>query len=129
MQYIKKNIEINTTGHTNECWVVDFKTINLTKLPEISVVMNGTKSYADLVAGKHTSDSRLVTVTSTDLELNGSIGYANIPKLYEVLTTKQSEETYYTEEPDENGVLVPVEKTRIIPVFPDFFGGEIITIE
>lgn len=141
MQYIQKQIEIDTSGHTNEYWVVDFKTINLINLPIITVKMNGIRSYTDFTNGKHVSDSRLITTSSTDLELIGSIGYANIPKLYELLTTKQITETYYEEEiatdsgisdylgtPYQVGDLIQVQKTRQVPAYPEFFGGDVIDV-
>ena len=139
MQYIKKQIEIGTSGHINECWECDFKTVNLNAYPNISVDMVGRKSYDDKVAGKCVSETRNVTVTTSDLELAGTIGYANIPKLYEVLTTKTKEETYTEEEtmtedgvyngmPYQAGSVITVEKTRDIPVYPDFFDGEIINV-
>lgn len=121
MTYIKKPIELKNTGHINECWQCDFKTVNLTQLPTISVMMIGRKSYDDAVNGKDASDSIEVSVTSQDLELNGSIGYENIPKLYEVLTTKTIE-TDVTELVDDVPTVVKIEK----PVYPEFYNGEII---
>lgn len=123
MTYIKKPIELKNTGHINECWQCDFKTVNLTQLPTISVMMIGNKSYEDVINGKESYDSITVSVTSQDLELNGSIGYENIPKLYEVLTTKTIE-IDITELVDD----VPTVKRIEQPVYPDFFGGEIITV-
>ena len=140
MQYIKKQIELDTSGHINEYWECDFKNVKLIDLPNISVNMLGTKSYTDKMNGKKTSDMKNVIVTSSDLELTGSIGYGNIPKLYEVLTEKLVSETYWGDEvtteagfangiPYEAGETIKVEKTRQVPAFPTFYGGEIITIE
>lgn len=121
MAYIKKPIELKNTGHINECWQCDFKTVNLTHLPTISVMMIGSKSYDDVENGKEPSDSIEVYVTSSDLELNGSIGYANIQKLYEVLTTKTIE-VDTTELIDNVPTVTRVE----VPVYPQFYEGEII---
>ena len=121
MTYIKKPIELKNTGHINECWQCDFKSVNLTNLPTISVMMIGSKSYDDVSNGKESSDSIEVSVTSSDLELNGSIGYANIPKLYEVLTTK-TVETDVTELIDDVPTITRIE----VPVYPQFYEGEII---
>jgi hypothetical protein len=139
MQYIKKLIEIGTTGHFNECWECDFKTVNLNAYPNISINMIGRKSYDDRLAGKNVSETKNVTVTVSDLQLSGAIGYANIPKLYEVLTTKTIEEIYTEEEtmtedgvyngmPYQAGSIITVGKTRDIPVYPEFFDGEIINV-
>jgi len=130
MQYIKKQIEIGTSGHINECWVVNFENINLVRIPEtmdsnVTVNMTGFKSYADMQNGKHSSDSRTVTVTSSDLQLNRSIGYDNIPKFYEVITTKTV--TNIEIVMNELGEPTQVE-SQPIPAYPDFFGGEIVDV-
>lgn len=135
--YINKQIEYKNTGHINECWVCNFKTVDLRNLPQISVELDGYKSLEDKELGKEVSDVRLVTVTSADLELNGSIGYGDIPKLYEVITTKTIEETYNEDTvaiedgvhngiPYQAGSMISVEKTRTIPAYPDFYQGEIV---
>ena len=115
MTYINKQITLKDTGHINEHWEVDFTTVSLKDLlteGTVYVHMRGTKSLVDKNNGCVSSDTKPVRVLATDLELSGSIGYSDIPKLYEVLTTKTCT------------TIVDEEEVEV-PAFPDFFGGVI----
>ena len=107
--YIKKQIEINNSGNFAEYWVADIKTVSLMVYPRIAIIMAGYKDEQAFLDGKERAIVIRVETTASELELSGSISYENIPRLYELLTTKT--------------VLVSEEEK---PAYPDFFGGEII---
>ena len=120
--YIQKEIELNKTGVTSDVWAVDVRNVNWSDdMSQLTVRMKGYKTVEKMNENETSNipsdwvlDVKYATVTSADLELDGSIGFANIPKLYEVLTTKTVEKT------DEEGNVTTE------PAYPDFFGGEII---
>jgi hypothetical protein len=109
--YIKKEIEFKNTGHINECWVCDLATLDLTHLltmDQIGLFMKGYKNISDFNNGKQSCDVIHVLISGSDIELNGSIGYNNIPSLYKLLTTKKH---------------LSFENNEEIPSYPDFFSG------
>lgn len=115
--YIKKQIEINNSGNFTEYWIADVKSVELMFYPKISILMDGYKDEQAFLDGKERAMVIRVETTASELELSGSIGYENIPKLYELLTTKKiSPMAVFLQEGQDNEV----------PAYPDFFGGEII---
>ena len=144
MQYIKKPIEIKTSGHINECWIIDYVNYPVTIIGhDRTATLVGYKTYQDMIDGKKHSDSRSITVLGSDVGALTGVDIQDIPNFYTVLTTKTNEETYFENEiateagvntsgpiitPYEAGDLIRVEKTRQVPAFPDFFGGEIIDV-
>lgn len=110
MLYIQKEIEYKKTGVSPSVWALDIKSVNFNNIPVFNLTMKGFSSpekYQEFLDNQHNSDPYFideifVTVTSEEVGVTNTVGYPNIPALYEVLTTKVTE-----------------------PASP-FFGGEII---
>ncbi len=130
MQYIQKQIEIDTSGHINECWMIDYTRYPVTvQGHNRTATLVGYRTYSDMLSGKHPSDTRTITVLGSEVGALTGVDIQNIPNFYEVLTTKETTETYYEDELDEEGAFIgSIEKTRQVPAYPDFFGGEIINV-
>ncbi len=130
MKYIKKEIEIYTSGHINECWIIDYVNHPVIVQGEYrTATLVGFRNYTDMINGKKQSDLRTIKVLGKDVGATSGVDIQNIDNFYNVLTTKQITETYYEDELDENGGFIgSIEKTRQVPAYPDFFGGEIIDV-
>jgi len=123
--YINKPIEYKNTGVSPAVWALDIKSVNFGSLPIFNLIMKGFSSpekYQEFIDNpndndKYFIDVKFVDVSSEDLELNGTVGYPNIPTLYNVLTTK----TVEVSSVNEDGETV----TETQPAYP-FFGGEVI---
>jgi hypothetical protein len=123
--YINKAIEYKKTGVSPTVWALDINSVNFESIPRFNLSMKGFISpekyqeFLDNPSEKeaYIIDTIYVSVTSAEVGVTNTVGYPNIPALYEVLTTKLNEFTVT----NEDGETV----TETEPAHP-FFGGKVI---